>query len=134
MKSDGTMEHVRKASSHCSHVVLPLRHVSSAPPIRPWYPGPWPDSTSPLRPHGPCSPSSKVVTRSHWQSKDHMPPSLTVPSGELHESQGRLGVGMCLVASWGGARQWAFCPVLASPSCLQLATWSWSLAYPWSSA
>lgn len=78
--------------------------MSSAPPIHPCCPGPWPDSTSPPPPHGPCSPPSKVVARSHWQSKDHTPPSLTVPSGELHESQERRGGHVSgSILGWGKA-------------------------------
>lgn len=87
------MEYVLRALSHCSHVVPPSPEVFSDSVLHPTCPGPCSDSTSPPSPHSHCQPSSSVVTRSNWQSKDHILPLPSVPSGGLPEVTGKVGVG-----------------------------------------
>lgn len=52
-------------------------------------------------------------------------------AGASMRAQVRVGLGQCLVASWGRAGWGVSCPGLVSPSCIQQATWQQPLAHPW---
>lgn len=61
-------------------------------------------STSPPPPHGHCYPASRVVARSHQQSKDHVLPSPPVLSGGLHEVTGQTGARHAPHGTVGGGK------------------------------